>query len=89
MLLPNDVTVIPTYVELRRPTYEAKPIPEQWRGNAEKEAQWVAAQDIARAAAELVAPVTPTAPTAGSVIGHAPVLTQFLGVRRKISGRRG
>ena len=71
MLVPNDVTVIPTYVELRRPTYEAKPIPEQWRGNAEKEAQWVAAQDIARAAAELAGPVTPTAPTAGSVIGHA------------------
>ena len=71
VLVPNDVTVIPTYVELRRPTYEAKPIPEQWRGNAEKEAQWVAAQDIARAAAELAGPVTPTAPTAGSVIGHA------------------
>jgi len=71
VLVPNDVTVIPTYVELRRPTYEAKPIPEHWRGNAEKEAQWVAAQDIARAAAELAGPVTPTAPTAGSVIGHA------------------
>ena len=89
MLIPNGVTVVSTYVAFPRPTCEAKPIPEQWRGNAEKEAQWVAAQDIARAAAELAGPVTPTAPTAGSVIGHAPVLTQFLGVRRKISGRRG
>ena len=39
VLVPNDVTVIPTYVELRRPIYEAQPIPEQWRGNAEREAQ--------------------------------------------------
>ena len=30
--LPNDVTVIPTYVELRRPIDESKPIPEQWKG---------------------------------------------------------
>ena len=28
VLVPNDVAVIPTYVELRRPIYEAKPIPE-------------------------------------------------------------
>ena len=71
MLIPNGVTVVSTYVAFPRPTCEAKPIPEQWRGNAEKEAQWVAAQDIARAAAELAGPVTSTAPTADSVIGHA------------------
>ena len=70
VLVPNDVTVIPTYVELRRPIYEAQPIPEQWRGNAEREAQWSASQDVARAAAELAGPVTPAAPIAGSVIGH-------------------
>ena len=29
VLVPNDVTIIPTYVELRRPIYEAQPIPEQ------------------------------------------------------------
>ena len=34
VLIPNGVTVIPTYVELRRPIYEAQPIPEQWRGDA-------------------------------------------------------
>jgi len=70
VLVPNDVTVIPTYVELRRPIYEAQPISEQWRGNAEREAQWSASQDVARAAAELAGPVTPAAPIAGSVIGH-------------------
>ena len=71
VLVPNDVAVIPTYVGLRRPIYEATPIPEQWRGNAEREAQWSAGQDVARAAAELAGPVTPAAPTAGSVVGHA------------------
>ena len=65
VLVPNDVTVIPTYVELRRPIYEAQPIPEQWRGNAEREAQWSAGQDVARAAAELAGPGTPAAPVIG------------------------
>ena len=50
-LVRNNVTVIPTYVELRRPIYEAQPIPEQWRRNAERGAQWSASQDVARAAA--------------------------------------
>ena len=70
VLIPNDVTVILTYVELRRPIYEAQPIPEHWRGNAEREAQWSASQDVARAIAELAGPVTPAAPVAGSVIGQ-------------------
>ena len=70
VLVPNNVTVVPTYVELRLPIYEAQPIPEQWRGNAEREAQWSASQDVARAAAELTGPVTPAAPIAGSVIGR-------------------
>ena len=70
MLVPNDVTVFPMYVELRRPIYEAQPIPEQWRGNAERESQWSASQDVARATAELAGLVTPAAPIAGSVIGH-------------------
>ena len=84
ILIPNDVAVIPTYVELRRPIYEAKPTPEQWRGNVEREAQWSASQDVARAAAELARPVTPTAPIAGSVIGHTDLtLPKFLGVPRK------
>ena len=52
VLVPNDEKVIPTYVELRRLSYEAQPTPEQWRGNAEREAQWRASQDFARAAAE-------------------------------------
>ena len=30
VLVINDVTVIPTYVELRRPIYGAQLIPEQW-----------------------------------------------------------
>ena len=71
VLVPNYVKVIPTYVELRRPIHEAQPIPEQWRGNAEREARWSASQDVTRAAAELAGPVTPTAPIAGSVMGHA------------------
>ena len=70
VLIPNDVTVVPTYVELRRSIYETQPIPEQWRGNAEREAHWSTGQDVARAAAELAGPVTPAAPIAGSVIGH-------------------
>ena len=70
VLVGIDVAVIPTCVELRRPIYEAKPIPEQWRGNTEREAQWSASQDVARAAAELAGPVTSVAPIAGSVIGH-------------------
>ena len=69
-LVPNDVTVVATYVELRRPIYEAQPIPKQWRGNDEREAQWSASQDVARTAAELAGPVTPAAPIAGSVVGH-------------------
>ena len=68
--VPNDVTVIPTYVKLQRPIYGAQPIPEQWRGNAEREAQWSASQDVARAAAELAGPATPAAPIAGTVFGH-------------------
>ena len=68
--MPNDVTVVPTYVELRLLIYEAQPIPEQWRGNAEREAQWSAGRDVVRAAAELAGPVTPAAPIAGSVTGH-------------------
>ena len=36
VLVPNDVAVIPTYVELRRHICEAKLIPGQWRGNAER-----------------------------------------------------
>ena len=70
VLVPKDVAVIPTYVELRRPIYEAQPIPEQRRRNAEREAQWSARQDVARASAELAGPVMPAAPIAGSVIGH-------------------
>ena len=70
VLAPNNVTVIPTYVELRRSIYAAQPIPEQRRGNAEREAQWSASQDVARAAVELAGPVTPAAPIAGSVIRH-------------------
>ena len=70
VLVPNDETVIPTYVELRRRIYEAQPIPEQWRGNAERKAQWSASQDVARSSAELAGLVTHAAPIAGSVIGH-------------------
>ena len=70
VLVPNDVTEIPTYVELRRPIYEAQPITEQWGGKAEREAQWSASQDVARAAAQLAGPVTPAVPIASSVIGH-------------------
>ena len=87
VLVPNDVTVIPTYVELRRPIYEAQPIPEQWRGNAEREAQWSASQDVAGAAAELAGPVTTAAPIAGSVIGHTDLT--LLGVLRKMSSYSG
>ena len=84
MRVANDVTAIPTYVELRRPIYEAQPIPEQSRVNAERETQWSASHDVARAAAELAGPVTPTAPIAGSVIGHTDLtLPKFLGVPRK------
>ena len=36
VLFPNGVTVIPTCVKLRRPIYEGQPIPEQWRGKAER-----------------------------------------------------
>ena len=80
VLVPNDVAVIPMYVELRRPIYVAKPIPDQWRGDAEREAQWSASQDVARAAAELGGPVTPTAPIAGSVIRHTDLtLPNYLG----------
>lgn len=43
------------------------------RDIAEREAQWVARHDAARAEAELAGPVTPAAPIAGSVIGHAGV----------------
>ena len=70
MLVPNDGTVITTYVDLRRRIYEGQPIPEKWRGNAKSEAQWSARQDVARAAAELAGPITPAAPIAGTVIGH-------------------
>ena len=71
VLVPNGITVIPTYyVELSRSSFEEKPIPEQRRGNAEREAQWVAAQDVARAAAELAGSVTPAEPISGTVIGH-------------------
>ena len=70
VLVPNDVAVIPTYVELRRPIHEAKPIPEQRRGNAEREAQWSASQDVARAESALAGPVMPPARIGGSVIGH-------------------
>ena len=77
MRVANDVTAIPTYVELRRPIYEAQPIPEQSRVNAERETQWSASHDVARAAAELAGPVTPTAPIAGSVIGIRTLLCQI------------
>ena len=90
VLAPNNVTVIPTYVELRRSIYAAQPIPEQRRGNAEREAQWSASQDVARAAAELAGPVTPAAPIAGSVIRHTDLtFAKFLGVPRKISSYSG
>ena len=83
-LVPNDVTVIPTYVELRRPIYKAQPIPEQWRGNAPRETQWSASQDVARAAAELVGPVTRAAPIAGSMIGRTDLtLPNSLGFLRR------
>ena len=32
VLVLNDIAVFPTYVELRRPIDESKPIPEQWKG---------------------------------------------------------
>ena len=70
LLVPNDITVIPTFVELRRPIYDAKPISEQWGGNAERGTQWSASQDFQRAAAQLSGSVPPAAPIAGSVIGH-------------------
>ena len=71
VLVPNDVGVISRHIELRWPIHEAKPIPEQWRRNAEREAQWSAGQDVARAAAALARPVAPAAPVTGSLIGHA------------------
>ena len=90
VLVPNDATVIPTYVELRRPIYEAHHIPEQWRGHAEREARWSASQDVARAAAELTGPVTPAAPIAGSVIGYTdrtlPNSYGFHGIFQVIAG---
>ena len=87
--VPNDVT-IPTYVEFRRPSYEAQPIPEQWRGNAEREAQCSASPDVARAAAELTGPVTPAAPIAGSVTGHTDLtLPNTLGFQGTISSYSG
>ena len=73
----NDVTGVPTYVELRRLIYEPKPIIEQWRGDAEIEAQWSASQDIARAAAELTGPVSPAALIASSLIGHTGITCQI------------
>ena len=89
-LVLNDATVIPTYVELRQPIYEAQPILEKWRGNAEREAQLSARQDVARAAAELAGPVTPAAPIAGCVIGHTEAyFAKFLGVARKITSYSG
>lgn len=39
VLVSNEVAVIPTYVNFPRPIYEAKPMPEQWRAYAEKEAE--------------------------------------------------
>ena len=86
MLVPNDVAVIPTYVELRRPIYEVKPIPEQWRGKAERQAQWSAGQDVARAAAELAGPVTPAALITASVIGHSNFTLGFQGRFQFIAG---
>ena len=90
MLVRNDVTVIPTYVELQRPIYEAQPISEQWKGNAERDVQWSASQDAARAAAELEGPATPAAPIAGSVVGHTdltlPNSLRFQGRFQVISG---
>ena len=90
VLVPNDVTVIPTYVALQRPIYKAQPIPDQWRGNAEREAQWRASQDVARAAAELAGPVTPAAPIAGSLIGHTDLtLPNSLGFQGRFPGIAG
>ena len=84
MLVPNDVAVIPTYVKLRRPIHEAKLIPEQWRRNAETEAQWGAGQDVPRAGAELTGPVTLAAPIVGSVIGHTDLTSaDFLGLQER------
>ena len=83
------ITVIPTYVELRRHIIEARPIPEQWRGNAERETQWSAGQDVARAAAELAEPVTPFIDIRLCDRTCGPLFAQFLGVRRKTHGMAG
>ena len=65
VLVPNDVAVIPKYVNLRSPS------PSNGEGAPRGEAQRSTGQDVARAAAELAGRVTPAAPTVGSVIRHA------------------
>ena len=88
VFVPNDVTVIPTYVELRRPFYEA--IPEQWRGNAERVAQWSASQGVAR---ESSRPCTASDACCADCRfcdwTYRPCFAKFLGVPRKISSYGG
>ena len=40
------IAVFATYVESPRPIHEAKPIPRQWRGDAERQAQLVVALGV-------------------------------------------
>ena len=87
LLVPNNVKVMPTHLEPRRPINETQPVPGQWRRNADGKVQCGAPEDVARTAAEFIGPVTAAA---GSVVGHTDhSLPKYLGVQRKTSSQCG